>query len=195
LGGRALAGGSLAVSSRRSPDLRVEGRLAPWRAVTVAQLRSRARRALAVVRAAQDVTVQPRVGARRMLTVLNVRRKAIAVLAALLAVAAFGPSAAAPPSTQKTLTIPTGAGVRVSGNVALMRANGGAGETTYNCSCQGGTGTCALIQTPSSLVCDTQKGTTCTGSCDFIVVTTGVSTGIARSATAVSGSRPPTNAP
>ena len=78
-------------------------------------------------------------------------------------------------AVENSVKIPAGAKAEIHGNTAIIRGGGGGNGVsgTYNCTCVGGAGACALQQYPNAVMCGPLGDTGCKGSCALITTTTG----------------------
>jgi hypothetical protein len=88
------------------------------------------------------------------------------------------PSLGAGSKIGSTLKIPPNTSVSISGNTAALRSSGGLGVSgTYDCSCDGGTGTCTITHNGGDLGCSKNFDDTCTASCTLTTTQSGLSGG------------------
>jgi hypothetical protein len=103
--------------------------------------------------------------------------KVTTAVLSLLFMAALTASAQTPEqqSTNIIITLPPGANVDVQGSAAQARMRPPGVTGSFDCSCEGGQGTCTLEITSNGLFCLKKAGDTCSGGCDLTVSTPSIS--------------------
>ena len=59
-------------------------------------------------------------------------------------------------------------------SVSIKPTGGGLGVTNITCHCSIGNGTCTVVTHPTISTCDKGTGDTCSGSCAFVTISTGL---------------------
>jgi hypothetical protein len=77
----------------------------------------------------------------------------------------------------KTMKLPPNTSVRVEGSTAIISGGGQLGiETTWNCSCDKGEGTCSMESAQESIACTKRPSDTCKSDCYLSMGQVGITT-------------------